>query len=288
MQVQAVVESLNREVDRKLILERALTDIKATDAQTLMMASSPAGDNGAEQPISIQLAIAQKNLTDLQLRLTPEHPDVIRLKRRIAGLEQRAEAEGLTSPLSPESAAPTTPAQIFQRNREHALQLELESIDRQVAAKRAEEQRLRKLAAGYQARLEAVPARETDLAELMRDYDTTQKLYADLLSKSEESRISANLERRQIGEQFKVLDPARPAEKPFSPNRVRINLFGAFAALFAGLGLAGFLEYKDASFRTQDEVSAVLSLPVLAQIPHIITPAEEREMRRRRVMVSAS
>ena len=31
----------------------------------------------------------------MQLRLTPEHPDVIRLKRRINGLKQRAEAESL-------------------------------------------------------------------------------------------------------------------------------------------------------------------------------------------------
>lgn len=291
MQIQAVVESLNREVDRKLILERALADFKSTSAQTMIAASAASNasnDSGSEQPVSVQLAIAQKSLADLQLRLTPEHPDVIRLKRRIAGLEQRAEAEALISPLSPESAAPSTPAQMLQRNRERALQLELESVDRQISAKRAEEQRLRRLGAGYQARLEAVPARETDLAELMRDYDTTQKLYADLLSKSEESRISANLERRQIGEQFKILDPARPAEKPFSPDRLRINLFGAFGGLFAGLALAGFLEYKDASFRTQDDVSSVLSLPVLAQIPHIITPAEERQLARRRLMVFAT
>src|SRR5204863_4436164 len=109
----------------------------------------------------------EKYLSELQLRLTPEHPDVIRLKRRITGLKQRAEAESLAAPLSPESAAPRTSAEILQRNRERALQLELESLDRQIANKRAEEQRLRGLSASYQARIEAVPARETELAELM-------------------------------------------------------------------------------------------------------------------------
>ena len=231
----------------------------------------------SEQPVSVQLAVAEKTLTEMQLRLTPEHPDVIRLKRRITGLKQRAEAEALAAPLSPESSAPTTPGQMLQRNRERALQLELESLDRQITNKRAEEQRLRKLAAGYQARIEAVPARETELAELTRDHETMQKMYADLLAKNEESKIAANLERRQIGEQFKILDSARPAEKPFSPNRTQINLLGVVGGLLVGFALAGFLEYRDASFRSQDEVTSVLSLPVLAQIPLIATPGELRQ-----------
>ena len=35
LQVQAVVESLNRDVDRKLIIERALADVKAVDVQAI-------------------------------------------------------------------------------------------------------------------------------------------------------------------------------------------------------------------------------------------------------------
>jgi uncharacterized protein involved in exopolysaccharide biosynthesis len=210
------------------------------------------------------------------------------MKRRVSGLKQRAEAEALASPLSPETTAPTTPGQMLQRNRERALQLELESLDRQIASKRSEEQRLRKLAAGYQARIEAVPARETELAELTRDYDTLQKLYADLNAKNEESKIAANLERRQIGEQFKILDPARPAEKPFSPNRSMINIMGLFGGLFVGMTLAAFLEYRDASFRSHDDVTSVLSLPVLAQIPLIVTPIEMMRMRRRKMVIAAT
>jgi uncharacterized protein involved in exopolysaccharide biosynthesis len=164
----------------------------------------------------------------------------------------------------------------------------LETLDRQIANKRAEEQRLRKVSAGYQARIEAVPARETELAELTRDHETLQKLYADLMSKNEESKISANLERRQIGEQFKILDRARPAERPFSPDRTKINLMGAVGGLLIGIGLAAFLEYRDASFRTQDDVSAVLSLPVLAQIPLIATADELRRFRRKRFLVASA
>ena len=286
LQIQQVLESLNRDVDRKLLIEKALADLKATDP--IAMAVAAKSTDLSEQPVSIQLAVAEKTLTEMQLRLTPEHPDVIRLKRRITGLKQRAEAEALAAPLSPESTAPTTPGEMLQRNRERAMNAELESLDRQITNKRNEEQRLRKLAAGYQARIEAVPARETELAELTRDHETLQKMYADLLGKNEESKIAANLERRQIGEQFKILDSARPAEKPFSPNRVQINLAGSLGGLLFGFALAAFLEYRDASFRSQDDVITVLSLPVLAQIPLISTPSELRQVRRKRLMIAAA
>ena len=39
LQVQAVVESLNRDVDRKLIIERALADVKAMDPQAIAAAA---------------------------------------------------------------------------------------------------------------------------------------------------------------------------------------------------------------------------------------------------------
>lgn len=281
MQVQAVVESLNRDGERRLLVERALADLKSAE-------SNATGGDVAELPVAQKLAIARQQLAEMQLRLRPEHPDVIRMKRGIAGLEQRAEAEALASPLSPEAAPPSTPSQVLQRNRLKVLQQELENLDRQIANKRTEEQRLRGLAASYQARIEAVPARETELAELTRDYDTLQKLYANLLSNNEESKIAANLERRQIGEQFKILDPARQAERPFSPNRSRINLFGVLGGFLFGIALAAFLEYRDSSFRTQEDVTEILKLPVLAQIPLIITPAEQRDIVRRRMVVTGA
>ena len=285
MQIQALVESINRDRDRNLLVERTLADLRA--AAEAQRAAAPDGTT-PDQPAAAQLLVARKALSDMQLRLKAEHPDIIRMKRVVAGLEQRAEAEALAAPLSPDLGTKGTPAQVLQRNRVRDLQQELESLNRQIAGKRAEEQRLRNVAAMYQARVEAVPARETELAELTRDYTTLQKLYEDLLSKNEQSKISANLERRQIGEQFKILDRARPAERPFSPNRVRINLFGLLAGLGLGIGLAAFLEYRDSSFRTHDDITTVLALPVLAQIPMIITPAEHRQLFRRRLMAAAA
>jgi polysaccharide chain length determinant protein (PEP-CTERM system associated) len=282
MQIQAVVESLNRDQDRRLLVERSLADFNS-DAQAVPV---PGQDADVEQPAAQQLARAELVLHDLELRLKPEHPDVMRLKRTIAGLQQRAAAEAAAAPASPDAGV--SPAQLTRRNRAKELQQELDGLDRQIAAKHAEEDRLRKVTSTYQARLEAVPTRETELAELTRDYATTQQIYSSLLAKNEESKVAANLERRQIGEQFKLLDPARRAEKPFSPNRQRINMLGSFAGLALGLALAAFLEYRDSSFRSRDDITSVLALPVLAQIPILVTTADRQGRGRRRLFLSTA
>jgi hypothetical protein len=132
-----------------------------------------------------------------------------------------------------------------------------------------------------------VPARETELAELTRDYATLQEIYADLVKKNEESKVAANLERRQIGEQFKLLDPASLPQKPFSPNRPMIDLIGAVCGLIVGLGLVALKEYRDTSFKTEEDVVRLLRLPVLARIPLMITASDQQRMQRRRRTMSA-
>jgi capsular polysaccharide biosynthesis protein len=119
----------------------------------------------------------------------------------------------------------------------------------------------------YQARIEATPMRESELAALTRDYETLQNSYTNLLQKKEESQISANLEKRQIGEQFKVIDPARMPERPASPDRPRLYLIALMAALVAGLGTAAAAEYFDRTLRTESDVRAALDLMVLATVP---------------------
>ena len=71
----------------------------------------------------------------------------------------------------------------------------------------------------YGQRVASAPSTESQLTELMRDYNTLQGTYQNLLSKSQEAKVAANLERQQIGEQFKVLDPARMPQRAATPNR---------------------------------------------------------------------
>lgn len=296
LQLQALLESAARDRDRRLMLERlrndAQTELDALRAAAPVAAPAAAGDVAlAGATAAQQLESARAQLAQMELRLKPNHPDVRRMKRLIADLAKKAETEALQQPLSADAAssAParvTSPDEIARRDRLVQMNAELESLDRQMKFKESEEQRLRGAITGYQARIEAVPGLESEWIALSRDYDTLQKGYQDLLAKSEDSKVAANLERRQIGEQFKVLDPARAPERPISPNRLRINGMGAALGLAIGVLLIGFLEYRDSSMRTEADVINILSLPVLAMIPTIVNRREEQRRARRRLTVT--
>jgi uncharacterized protein involved in exopolysaccharide biosynthesis len=85
------------------------------------------------------------------------------------------------------------------------------------------------------------------------DYDVEQAKYKDLLRKKEESKIATDLERLQIGERFKVLDPARVPESRFSPDRRMYAGVGAGAGLTAGILLYLVIPWKRMRRKPQQE-----------------------------------
>jgi uncharacterized protein involved in exopolysaccharide biosynthesis len=233
-----------------------------------------------------QLAQAQAGLDALLAKkLTVDHPDVRAAKRLVEQYQREVDAEALREPVSKTPPRTMTPAQYMQQKKMDNLRLELETINRQIAAKQAEEKQLRDTSNAYQYRADMAPTRASELVELTRDYATLNGIYSSLLAKKEESKIAANLEARQIGEQFRLLDPARVAEKPFKPNRASMNLMGILAGIGVGLALIALLEYRDASFKTDDEVAAVLTLPVLAVVPLMQSDEDRDRAGRRRLIV---
>lgn len=287
MQIQALVESIARDRDRKLMLERLLAD---AESQPILVAPPPVpqpdtpGDAlSVNASAKQQLQVARESLARMELRLKPEHPDVVRTKRLIAELEPKAAAESEQS--APDAPA-SSPEEALRRERLSQMRAEIESLDRQTQFKESEERRLRALAADYQRRIEAVPGVESEWSVLTRDYDTHQAAYKDLLSKSEASRVAMDLERRQIGENFRILDPARVPVTPVASSRRQINGIGFALGFLLGVGLAAFLELRDATFRSEADVLDVLSLPVLALVPYVETGVERVRRRRRRLLVS--
>jgi polysaccharide chain length determinant protein (PEP-CTERM system associated) len=282
-QLQSSAESADRARERRLLLERQIIDLQSPDPLTGAPArQAPASDAPPGGTLEQQLQQAKARLQLLLTHDKPDHPDVRAMQRTVRDLELKIAAEGPKSAEAPHEQ-PITVGERLRQQRIAELKAQTEEIDRQLAQKQDQDQRLRAVIADYQNKLEAVPKRESDLVELTRDYTTLQASYQSLLAKREESKIAANLERRNIGEQFKVLDPARIPERPFSPNRLAINLGGAVAGLALGLLITMFLDYRDSSFKTEEEVMRLCQLSVLAVVPLMATADEVRAQRRRRL-----
>jgi polysaccharide chain length determinant protein (PEP-CTERM system associated) len=261
MQLQMLAESLNRDREKQLALERSLKDASLSqliDARPRQVPADPSTLTAAEQ-----LERAEASLKVMRSTMTERHPDIVAMKQTIVELRERAEIMSARQV----ALGDTNAEDSLRRNRLEELQAELSAVERQVAHKTAEAERLRAVFLNYQRRIESTPAREAELAALTRDYDTLQNTYRGLLAKKQESEIAANLERRQIGAQFKVLDPARFPERPFAPRRARLYAMSVLGGFGIGMLLAVILELFDRGLRTQEEVRAALGLPVLATIP---------------------
>lgn len=282
LQIQNISTAIDRDRERRLLLERQLADLEnAVDPM------AGAGATADASSTAQQLTAARAQLAQMQLVLKADHPDVQQAKRVIRDLEAKLEEESLSRPLSTEGGRNASPAEQNRLRRLAETRAQLDQLDRQLARNTAEVQRLRKLADAYLKRAEAGPTRETEMVELNRDYATLQSLYTSLLGKKEDAGLAANLERRQIGAQFKILDQARLPTRPFSPNRQRMNLMGMAAGLAIGLGIIGLLEYRNSSMETDDELAGVLNLPVLAVVPAMESEADRRRRKRWRLIIGA-
>ena len=290
LQLQSVGESANRARERRLLVERQLVE-----AQTQPVSVAPPVATAGQEPqlgmsAQQQLDAAEKTLELLKLRYTADHPDIRKLDRTIRDLKERV-AEEASRPLPPPSSSPLplSAAELARQKRIGDAQADLEVIDRQLTASQAEEARLTALIAQYQQKVEVVPKRESELVELTRDYDVLKKTYDSLLGKREESQLAANLERRQIGEQFRILDPASlPAKAANENRRLAFSVAPAIIGFGLGLLLAVFLEFRDSSFSHEGDVARVLDLPVLALVPVVASDAEKRAARVRRILVDAA
>jgi ferric-dicitrate binding protein FerR (iron transport regulator) len=144
---------------------------------------------------------------------------------------------------------------------------------------KAEEVQLRQTIADYQRRVQDMPIREQEFKELARDYEATRELHTSLIKRYAESQIAESMEHRQKGEQFRVIEPALPAEDPVAPNRLRLLVGGLAVAACAAIGLVLFVEQVDTSFHTVDEIRSFTRIPVLVSIPAINSPSDRRRRR---------
>lgn len=118
----------------------------------------------------------------------------------------------------------------------------------------------------YNKRIDNTPNIETQFKHIMRDYDIAQINYQSLLQKTFDARISENLERRQKGERFRVIDPAYLPKKPYKPNVWKLILIGLLGGVGTGVGLVFLVEFLNPCFRRPQDLDGVIQVPLVLAI----------------------
>jgi polysaccharide chain length determinant protein (PEP-CTERM system associated) len=222
------------------------------------------GGGQRQQDSGATIEELQAQLDTLKARYTDKHPDIQRLKKQIA--EYHAKADSSSGNNDENRSTPVhIPMELRQQIKEarREIQLtetEIADIKNQIAA--------------YQQRVENIPKREQELLGLRRDYENINSTYESLLSRKLEAEIALNMERKQKGEQFKILDLARQPQRPVEPDMRKLFLFAIAAGLGIGLGVAFIIEVFIPAYRSPAELESEYDLPILAAIPQLLQPRQ--------------
>ncbi|MBZ5538254.1 MAG: hypothetical protein LAO31_20060 [Acidobacteriia bacterium] len=293
-QLIANESAIQRAQDQQLILEQRLVDVKRMDSFSQEVISKVGGKNGSG-PVSsnsragllAQLESKRKDLADLSLKYTDKFPDVVRLRREVQDLEQQISR--LPAPVEGEGdstqGSTSTASSAGTDSDTSAVKSQLAILKRDIAARQKEHEDILQQIRIYQGRLNLSPRIEQELLSINRDYEAAKEHYRSLQDKKFNAQVSANLEKSNKNEVFKVLEEANLPETPVKPNRRQVALMGLFAGVVCGLGLVFGIEFLDPTLGDEAIAGAQLKLPVLISLPEIreddraVTRAAERGTR---------
>ena len=260
VELQANVDNLNRLDEERLFLSQLPDSVPIA--------------GGGPQPVTEKTQLEMEKtqlearLSELRRRYTDAFPEVQEVLRHLNHVNERLLAIPSDKPSSGISgSSKPTPADLRR-----------EINAREMQRLRDEQKRIREQIASYEAKVEAVPRREQEMTDLMRNYDISKGRYESLLNKSYTADMSNELDSQQQGERFIVLDPARLPDKPFKPKRRTLMALSLFASFFCSVIAVIAKEYLDPRVKTEREIRVAYPepIPLLAAVPYIQSPVERR------------
>ncbi len=258
-QLNSLTDALGRYQDDRTYTESLLTQ---------QVAAWKASQTGSSpQTLQQELATLENRLATLRTQYTEDYPDVVSAKRDIANMKNKI-AQQQAVDAANKTKAPVQSANILSEPPEIGrLHAQLGSIDAAMKESKREQARVRSQINYYEAKLKLTPTVEQQYKDITRNYQTALAFYNSLLAKENESEMSTNLEKRQEGEQFQVLDPADLPQKPSFPDKLRFAAGGLAVGLLLGAGMALLFEMKDKALRDDRDVEFFLGVPTLALVP---------------------
>ena len=231
--LNATDELIHTLTDRVSLAEKSIKEYEASGT-TYGASGTTATSHAGMDPLVGRLRELERNLTTLlAAEYTETYPDIVETKQEINSVKKQLAAKyGDPAKGKDGDAAKTFDPYLRELMKQrNELRVEVTSVkDRR--------QRLAEHIREFEQRVEQTPSREQDVMILMRDYENMQKNYQALLDKRLNAHVAENLEKRQKGEQFRVLDPANLPQTLDKPNRLLIMVLGLLGGCGLGVGLA--------------------------------------------------
>ena len=310
-------QSLQAVIEREILLRAQLVQIsRRLNSTQAAQVSDPRA----------RLEDLQAEYVRLSSMYTPEHPDIIRLRRAIEQAKTQAgvattivdisdtlaareaelrEAQRKYAPDHPDvvrlsravdqmraqlSAASAQQMETSTPNNPAYIQLQAQ-LDAAAAEKRSIQNQIEQLRMSIdesEQRLLRMPEIERQLATLTRDHDLAVQKFEASAGRQGRAELAENLEAAAKGERLAVKVNAPLPERPSFPNRVLIIFLGVVLSITLAAAYGVVMEMTDQSIRSSRDVAMVLGSTPIAVIPRLENDADRRRRRIRTTVATAA
>jgi polysaccharide biosynthesis transport protein len=283
-QLQTEGDTLNSAKQQQAYLQTLLDQYRTLQASQRTDDGAPVGLPALDD----ELEKLNGQLADLSSRYTDRHPDVRKLKEQINKTEKIREqilvdlnAKGSSAQAGVDRGAAAQSVADARGTLSPMVQLQgqLQATQSEIANREHTIAELKSKIADYQIRLNQEPVREQQLADLSRGYEQSKTSYDELLKKKNDSAMATNMELRQQGERFRVLDPPSLPLKPDFPNHLKFCGIGLGVGLALAVIVAGTFEMLDRRVYDEKEIKTLLPISILAEIPEIVNSEDAQKKR---------
>jgi uncharacterized protein involved in exopolysaccharide biosynthesis len=122
-----------------------------------------------------------------------------------------------------------------------------------------------------------------NLDALVAQQEALQKNLDEASAKLSSARLGENLEKDQQSEKLEVIEQPSVPQEPIKPKRPKLAALAVLFGFAAGAGLTLLAELSDKGIRRASDIFSVVDSQLIISIPYIVTNAELRRHKRRRI-----
>jgi succinoglycan biosynthesis transport protein ExoP len=250
--------------------------IQAEREIQMLTSGAPAAASAAAdvQALRTQLETAMTELQQARQTYTEDHPNVLRLSRSAAVLQQQLEqaTTGASAQQSSSSLAALASRDPVVQQLRQQIQTE-QTYLQSLTARRAE---LESKLDEYRRRVAAMPQIEREYEVLVRENEFAATRYNEAVGQLDNAQRAQTIEAEGAGDRFALLEAPLLPSSPYKPNRRVIVLLVILLAVGAGIGLATIIDGLDDAVKDSNELAALIGAPPLAVIPFLETGVDRK------------
>lgn len=248
--------------DRQSIVSERIHTL--SNSLTSLMAKRVELEASLSEAERLRKANPDDELWALKFRRVAERPMIAELRKKYTALED--DLAGVAERYlekHPERIALEERMATLRRQMRQEIDNVLESLRSEHREVVAAERNLEEMIAGFKQEAFELNKKEIDQRRLAREQENNERLYNLVLARLKDADLAVMLRSNNV----RLLDAAVPPTAPVKPRVPLVLALSMMLGLFGGVGLVYLVEILDNTIKDEEELEAILQVPVLGLLP---------------------